>query len=67
MLGVLILAYVQFVIMLIELQRALSQELKCLCSKTTTFLSESGLTNTMDVSFLHLYCIRNKKKNKYIV
>jgi len=33
----LILAYVQFVIMLVK---AGSQELKCLCSKTTTVLSE---------------------------
>jgi hypothetical protein len=58
MLGVLILAYVQFVIMLIELQTVLSQELKCLCSKTTTSLSESMVTKTMDVSLLHFYCIR---------
>ena len=62
MLGVLILAYVQFVIMLIALQRVLSQELKCLCSKTTAFLSESVVTKTVDVSLLHFYCIRNKKK-----
>jgi hypothetical protein len=30
--------YVQFVIILIELKKVLSQELKCLSSKTTTFL-----------------------------
>jgi len=59
MLGVLILAYVQFVTMLIELQRVLSQEVKCLCSKTTTFLSESVVTKTMDVSVFYFYCIRN--------
>ena len=29
-------AYVQFVIMLIKLQKVLSQELKCLYSKTAT-------------------------------
>jgi len=32
MLDLLILAEVKFVIMLIELQKVLSQELKCLCS-----------------------------------
>jgi hypothetical protein len=32
MLYLLILAYVQFLIMLTELQKVLSQELKCLCS-----------------------------------
>jgi hypothetical protein len=36
MLDLLILVYVQFVIMLTELQEILGQELKCLCSKTTT-------------------------------
>jgi hypothetical protein len=59
MLGLLILVYVQFVIMLTGLQRVLSLELKCLCSKTTTFLSESVVTKTMDASLLHFYCIRN--------
>ena len=56
-----ILVYVQFVIMLIELQTVLSQELKCLCSKTTTFLSESVISKNVDVSLLHFYSIRNKK------
>jgi hypothetical protein len=64
MLGMLILLYVQFVIMLIELQKVLSQELKCLCGKTTTVLSESTVPKTMDVSFLLFYCIR---LIKYIV
>ena len=41
MLGTLILAYVQFVIMLTELHKVWSHELKCLCTKTTTVLSES--------------------------
>ena len=36
----LILAYLQFLIMLIELQKVLCQELKCLCSKTTRVISE---------------------------
>jgi len=40
MLDSLILACMQFVRMLIELQKMLSQELKCLCSKTTTVLLE---------------------------
>jgi hypothetical protein len=35
-----ILSYIQFVIMLIELRKVLNQELKCLCSKTTTVQSE---------------------------
>ena len=64
MFGVLILAYVQFVIMLIEYQRVLSQELRCLCSETATFLSEAVVKN-MDVSLLHFHCIR-KKKYTYI-
>ena len=34
MLGALVLAYVQYVVMLIELQKVLSQELKCMCTKT---------------------------------
>jgi len=33
-------ACVQFVLMLIELNKVLIQELKCWCSKTTTVLSE---------------------------
>jgi len=40
MLESLILAHVQFVIMLMELNKVLGQELKCLCSKTTTVLLE---------------------------
>jgi hypothetical protein len=40
MLGLLMVAYIQFVGMLIELQKVLSQELKYLCIKTTTVLSE---------------------------
>jgi len=40
-LDLLISAYVQFVIMLIELQKVLSQDLKvCWCSKITAVLSE---------------------------
>ena len=56
----LIVANVQFVLMMIELNKLLSQELKCLCSKTTPFLSEWNAPKTMDVSVLHFYCIRNK-------
>ena len=40
MLDLFIVVYIQFLIMLIELQKVLSQELKCLCSKTTTVLLE---------------------------
>jgi hypothetical protein len=60
MLSTLILAYVQFVIMLRELQGVLRQELKCLSSKTSTFLSESMVPTTLDVSLLLFYCIWNK-------
>jgi len=40
MLDFLIAAYIQFLTMLIELQKMLSQEIKFLCSKTTTVLLE---------------------------
>jgi len=36
----LVVAYILFVIMLIELQNVVNQELKFLCSKTTTVLSK---------------------------
>jgi len=38
LLDLLMVAYVQFVVMLIKLQKVLSRELKCMCSKTTTVL-----------------------------
>jgi len=38
--GLFIVAYIQHVIMLIELQKVLRQELRCLCSETTIVLSE---------------------------
>ena len=60
MLGTLIVAYVQFVITLTELQKVLSQELKCLCSKTTRVLTECTVSKTMEVSFLHFIVVRNK-------
>jgi len=53
MLDKLILALVQFVIMLIVLQKVLSRELKCLCGKTTNILSEGTLPNTKTYIFLH--------------
>jgi len=59
MFGTLALAYIQFMIMLIESQKMLSPELKCLYSKTTTVLSETMVPKTMDVSLLYFYCIRN--------
>jgi len=40
MLDSLITIYVQRTIMLIELQKVISEELKCLCSKMTTVLLE---------------------------
>jgi hypothetical protein len=57
----LILAYIQFVTMLTELQSLLGQELKCLCSETVTVLTERTVPKTLDISLLHLYCIRNKQ------
>ena len=56
----LIIAYVQFVIMLIELKKVLSQELKFLCSKTITVLWEWTVPRTTDVSVLHFYCVGDK-------
>jgi hypothetical protein len=44
----------QIVIMLIELMKVLSQELKCFCSKTTTVLLEWTVPKTMDVSLTFL-------------
>jgi len=38
MLDLLIVAYIQFEIVLTKLQKVVSQELKCLCSKATTLL-----------------------------
>jgi len=40
MLDLLIVVHTQFVIVSIELQKLLSQELECLCSKTATVISE---------------------------
>jgi len=48
------------VIMLIELQTVLSQELKCLCSKATSVLSEWTIPKAVDMSLLHFYFIKNK-------
>jgi len=45
----LVIVYVQFVIMLIELQKVLSQELKCLCSKT--YPSFIGMNHTKNLGF----------------
>jgi hypothetical protein len=41
----------------------LCQEIKCLCSKTTTVLLEWTVPKTVDVGFLHF----NYIQNKYIV
>ena len=56
----LMVAYVQFVITSIELTEVLSQELKCLCTNSTTVLLEESIPKTVDDSLLHFYCIRNK-------
>ena len=45
--------------MLIELQKILSQELKCLCTKTTTVLSESMVTKNVDVCYIPIELERN--------
>ena len=39
-LGLFIVAFMQFVIMLLDSQEVLNQEVKCLCSKITTVLLE---------------------------
>jgi len=44
MLDSLIVAYLQFVIVVTELKKVLSQEVKCLCSEITTVLSEMNCT-----------------------
>jgi len=49
--------YIQFVLMLTELQRVLSQALKCLCSKTTTVLSESTVPETLAVSLVYIFIV----------
>jgi hypothetical protein len=46
--------------MLIEIKNMLSQEPKCLCSKSTTVLLEWTVPNTVDVTLLYFYCIRYK-------
>ena len=56
----LIVTYVKYVIILIDLKDVLSQDLKCFCSKSTTVLSEWSLPKTMDMSLLQFYCIRHK-------
>jgi len=52
MLDSLIIAYVQHMIMLTELQTVIRQEPKCLCSNTTTVLLERTVQKTMDVSYI---------------
>ena len=44
-------------LMLIEFQRVLSQELKCLCSKTTKILSESMVPETVAISFVYIFIV----------
>jgi hypothetical protein len=47
--------YVQLVLMPIELNKVLSQELKCWCSKTTTVLPEWTVPKTVAVSLIHIF------------
>jgi len=60
MLDLLIIMYVQFMILLVELQKVQFQELQCLCRKSTTVSSECAVPKTIAVRLLHVYCIRNK-------
>jgi hypothetical protein len=73
-------AYVQFVLMLIELNKMLSQELKCKCSKTTTVVSEltvpktgceSHIFNALEINILyrnvHIFCTYIYIYNLYTV
>jgi len=50
MLGFFIVAYLQFVIMLAELMKGLGLKSKCLCSETTTVLSECTVAKLYDTS-----------------
>jgi len=59
----LIAAYIQFVLMLMKLHKVLSHELECLCSKSTTLLSEWTIPKIMDIS----YTFTALEINKYIV
>jgi hypothetical protein len=59
MLDLFIVAFIQFVIMLVESQEVLNQVVKCLCSKTIAVLLEWTVPKSVDVSLLHFYCIRN--------
>jgi hypothetical protein len=63
MLDSLILAYLQFMIMLLELQKC-CQELKRLSGKTATVLSEGTVPKTTDESLSNFYAL---EINKYIV
>jgi len=61
MLDSVIVAYIQFMIMLRELKKVLSQELNFfLYNNTTMFLSEWTVPKIVDLWLLHFYCIRNK-------
>ena len=61
MLDMFIVAFIQFVIMLLESQEVLNQEVKCLCSKTAAVLLEWPVPKAVDVSLMLFYCIRNKE------
>ena len=58
------LVHSSIVIMLIELNKVLSQELKCLCSKTTTRLLE---WNVPKIMFVEAYIFTQLETNKYTV
>jgi hypothetical protein len=61
MLDLFTVAFIQFVILLLESQEVLNQEVKCLCSKTSAVLLECTVPKAVDVGLLHFYCIRNKE------
>ena len=61
----LVVAYVQFVIMLIVLKEVLCLELKYLCIKSTTVLSEWTIPKTMNVSLLYIFLAL--EIDKYII
>jgi hypothetical protein len=54
MLDLLIVAHTKFMIMLTELKQMLTQEQKCLYSKTTTVLLELTIPKTIDVRHIFI-------------
>ena len=59
MLHLLIAAYLQFVIMLVELKKRFGMKRNCLCSTNTT-VCQNGPTKMYDLGLLCIYYIINK-------